>query len=90
MCSSDLFPSHDIRVLKNIIETSEIIKDYGKGFPFTSITLVVTEETYEEIEEFKKKMSPYVNTFDIRRMLAFDFKTKKKDLYLEQKQHFHL
>lgn len=75
------------KVLKNIIETAEIIKDYGNGIPFTSITLVVTDETYEEIEEFKKKMSPYVNTFDIRRMLAFDFKTKKKDLYLEQNQN---
>lgn len=75
------------KVLKNIIETSEIINDYGKGYPFTSMTLVVTDETYEQIEEFKKKMSPYVKTFDIRRMLAFDLKTGQKDLYVEQNKN---
>ncbi len=63
------------KVLSNIKEASKIIKEYGNDSTFTSLTHVVTEETSQDLENFKKLMSPYVKTFDIRRMLSFDNKT---------------
>jgi MoaA/NifB/PqqE/SkfB family radical SAM enzyme len=64
------------KVLNNIIEASRVIKEYGNDSVFTSLTHVITEETAKEIEALKKLMAPYVKTFDIRKMLAFDNKTE--------------
>jgi len=64
------------KVLNNIKEASKVIKEYGNDSTFTSLTHVITEETAQDIENFKELMAPYVKTFDIRRMLSFDNKAE--------------
>ncbi len=69
------------KVLNNIKLARKIRDEYGNGKPFLSLSLVRTDETIDQLADFKSKMSEWVDAFDIRSLMMFNYRTESTKKY---------
>lgn len=69
------------KVLENIKLARRVRNEMGLNRPFMGVTLVRTDETDEQVEDFKQMIKEYVDSIDVRQMLLMSYRAESTKHY---------